>query len=179
MTLNRKLGWICLAGFIGCIFLANYAIQHWGTVPFPGGPHTVTIGPWTAPSGVLFVGLSFSLRDGAQLALGKWKIAAAIVVGAALSYLVAPSLAWASGCAFLLGEGLDWAVYTPLAERGKWTWGVVLSNTVGSLVDSVVFLWLAFHSLDFLWGQFWLKTLMILPALIVIAPFRLRRRAVA
>jgi uncharacterized PurR-regulated membrane protein YhhQ (DUF165 family) len=172
---NRILGFACLAGFIGCVFLANYAIENWGTVPFPGGPHTVTLLGLTAPSGVLVVGLSFSLRDGAQLALGRWWVLGAIVVGAALSYLVAPSLAWASGVAFLLGETFDWAVYTPLAERGRWTWALVLSNTVGSAVDSAVFLWLAFSSLEFFWGNFWLKALMILPALVVVVPFRIRR----
>jgi len=169
------LGWACLAGFIACIFLANYAIQHWGTLAFPGGPHTVTILGLTAPSGVLFVGLSFSLRDGAQMALGKWHILGAIVVGAGLSYVVAPSLAWASAAAFLLAEGFDWAVYTPLVERGKVTAAVVASNTVGAAVDTLVFLWIAFESLDFFWGQFWLKLLMTVPALVVVVPIRLRR----
>jgi len=173
--MRRTIGWSCLAGFIACIFLANYAITNWGTVPFPGGPHTVTILGLTAPSGVLVVGLSFSLRDGAQLALGKWWIAAAIVVGAGLSYMVAPSLALASGVAFLLSEGLDWAVYTPLADRGRWTLALILSNTVGSAIDSAVFLLLAFSSLQFFWGNFWLKALMILPAVAVLAPFRIHR----
>jgi queuosine precursor transporter len=176
---RRAIGYSCLAGFIACIFLANYSIQNWGTVPFPGGPHTVTIFGLTAPSGVLFVGLSFSLRDGAQMALGKWHILVAILLGAGLSYLVAPSLAWASGVAFLLGEGFDWAVYTPLVERGKTTAAIVASNTVGSAVDTAVFLWLAFSSLDFFWGQFWLKTLMIVPALLIVVPFRMRHRAVS
>lgn len=177
--MNRRIGYACLAGFIACIFLANYAIQHWGTISFPGGPHTVTILWWTAPSGVLFVGLSFSLRDGAQMALGKWHILAAILVGACLSYLVAPSLAWASGAAFLFGEGCDWAVYTPLVERGKVTAAVVASNTVGSAIDTLIFLWLAFHSLDFFWGQFWLKLLMVLPVLLIVVPIRVRRHRMA
>lgn len=176
---RRALGYVCLAGFIACIFLANYAIQHWGTLAFPGGPHTVTLLGLTAPSGVLFVGLSFSLRDGAQMALGRWHILAAIGVGAVLSYLVAPSLAWASAAAFLFGESFDWAVYTPLVERGKVTAAVVASNTVGAAVDTAIFLWLAFHSLDFFWGQFWLKLLMILPALAIVVPFRIRRKAMA
>lgn len=181
VTNNRTkwLGWICLAGFVGCIWLANFSITHWGEVPFPGGPHTVTIGPWTAPSGVLFVGLSLGLRDGAQQALGKWRILGAIVIGAGLSYLVAPSLAWASGLGFLIGEGGDWLIFTPLIERGKVTAAIVASNTVGSALDTTVFLWVAFNSLDFFWGQFWLKTLMILPALLVVVPIRWRRRVVS
>lgn len=182
---RTAVGLVFLAGFIACIFLANYAINHWGTAgPVPSAPHTVTILGLTAPSGVLVVGVSFTLRDLAQYTLGRWAILAAIIVGAALSYLVAPSLALASGTAFLLGEGCDWAVYTPLAERGKWIAGLAASNTVGSFIDSVVFLWLAFGSLDFLWGQFWLKAVMILPAVALLAPWRLRlyrerRRALA
>lgn len=176
--MNRKLiGWTCLSGFIGCIFLANYAIQHWGTVSFPGGPHTVTLLGLTAPSGVLLVGLSFSLRDGAQMALGKWWVLVAIVIGACLSYFVAPSLVWASGAAFLFGEGCDWAVYTPLIERRKMLSAIVASNTVGSAADTLIFLWLAFHSLTFFSGQFWLKMLMTIPAFIVVVPFRMRRAA--
>lgn len=174
--MKRSLGIAALAGFIACIFLANYAITHWGTVPFPGGPHTVTILGLTGPSGVLVVGLSFTLRDVAQMALGRWWILAAILVGAALSFLVAPSLAFASGVAFLFGEGCDWAVYTPLAERGQWTAGLVLSNTVGSAIDTLLFLWLAFGSLHFFGGQFALKALMTVPAVLILVPFRVRAR---
>lgn len=178
MTTRRSFGFACLAGFIACVWLANFAISHWGDVAFPGGPHTVTLLGLTAPSGVLVVGFSFSLRDGAQWALGKWWVAGGIVVGALLSALTADaSIALASGLAFFIAEACDFGVYTPLAERGRWAWGVALSNTVGSLVDSVVFLWVAFGwaSLgDFLKGQFILKALITLPVLLAMAPWRLR-----
>jgi queuosine precursor transporter len=51
---------------------------------------------------------------------------------------------------------------------------VVLSSFVGLVVDSMVFLWLAFGSLDFLAGQILGKTWMVLLAI----PFvvYLRRR---
>lgn len=175
-TQRTTLGVACLAMFVGCVLLANYSIEHWGDVPFPGGPHTVTLLGLTAPSGVLFVGLSFTMRDGAQLALGRWAVLGAIAVGAGLSALVAsPELALGSALAFLAGETADWSVYTPLAERGRWLEGVALSNTLGSLIDSVVFLLVAFGSLEFLKGQFVLKALMTLPFLLVLAPLRLRR----
>lgn len=174
----RIVGLACLAGFIACIFVANYAITHWGDVEFPGGPHTVTLLGFTAPSGVLVVGLSFSFRDGAQLALGRWAILAAIVAGALLSYLVAPSLAFASGAAFLFGEGCDWALYTPLAERGRYVAALTASNTVGALVDSVVFLWLAFGSLEFLAGQVVGKLEMTVLAVLVLSVWRTRCRPV-
>lgn len=163
------------AGFIACIFLANYSVQHWGTLAYPTGPHTITVLGLTAPSGVLFVGLSFSLRDGAQMALGKWWILVAILTGACLSYLIAPSLALASGAAFLFGEGCDWLAYTPLIERGKLVTAIIVSNTFGSAVDTLIFLWLAFSSLTFFWGQFWLKLLMTIPALLIIIPIRYQR----
>lgn len=172
----KKLGLLALGGFMACIVLANYAITHWGRIAFPGGPHMVTLLGWTGPSGLLFVGLSFTCRDVAQLALGRWAILAAIGVGAVLSFFVAPSLAWASAAAFFVSETADWIVYTPLAERGRWGLALLLSNTVGSAVDTLVFLWLAFHSLAFFEGQFVIKALMVAPAILVLMPFRFRQR---
>ena len=63
--------------------------------------------------------------------------------------------------AFLLSEFADLAVYTPLARRRLIT-AVVLSSMAGLVVDSVVFLWLAFGSLDFLAGQVVGKAWMVL-----------------
>ena len=177
--MKRTLGIAALIGFLACIVLANHATQHWGDEAFPGGPHMVTLLGYVGPSGVLFAGLSFGLRDAAQMAFGRWPVLAVIVLGAGLSYFVAPSLALASGVAFLLSESFDWAVYTPLAERGRYGLAVLLSNTVGSAVDTLLFLWIAFGSLAFFEGQFVLKALMVLPALLVMAPFRMRRLALA
>lgn len=53
---------------------------------------------------------------------------------------------------FLVSESADFAVYTPLEERG-WLAAVVASNVVGTIVDSALVLWLAFGSLTFLKGQ--------------------------
>ena len=49
-------------------------------------------------------------------------------------------------------ELADFAVYTPLRERHL-TLATVLSGLVGSIVDSVIFLSLAFGSLDFIVGH--------------------------
>jgi uncharacterized PurR-regulated membrane protein YhhQ (DUF165 family) len=79
-----------------------------------------------------------------------------------LSAAVAPpSLVVASGVAFLLSEFADLAVYTPLARRRLVT-AVVVSSLVGLAVDSVIFLWLAFGSLDFVLGQIVGKAWMVL-----------------
>jgi uncharacterized PurR-regulated membrane protein YhhQ (DUF165 family) len=72
-----------------------------------------------------------------------------------------PSLVLASGVAFLISEFADLSVYTPLARRRLVT-AVVVSSLVGLVVDSIVFLWLAFGSLEFLSGQIVGKAWMVL-----------------
>lgn len=168
MTKPRSLALVALGVYVASIPLANYAITHWGDVSFAGGPHTVPVGfGYVAPSGVLFIGVALVARDVVQRAAGQWVTLAAILVGAALSYLIAPSLAWASAVAFLLGELADFAVYTPLARRQLYA-AVLASGLVGALVDSLVFLQLAFHSTRF-WqgntlGKAWMS-LLVLPVL--------------
>jgi hypothetical protein len=127
---------------------------------------------YRAPSGVLWIGVAFTLRDVVQSLLGKWATILAILVGAALSYAVAPSLAFASASAFLVSEALDFVVYTPLVDRGRVVAAVALSNTVGLLIDTFVFLQLAFHSLDFWQGQVIGKGWMTILALVIIVPAR-------
>lgn len=177
--MKRRAGFVFLVAFVACVWAANYAIAHWGNAPaFPGGPHTVTLLGLTAPSGVLIVGLSFTFRDLAQWALGRWWVVVGLAAGAILAALTAsPGLAAASCVAFGFSETLDWLVYTPLADRGQWLAGLTVSNTVGSAVDSLLFLavafgWSSLHA--FFWPQFWLKALMTLPAIAVLAPWRIR-----
>lgn len=161
-----------LAGYIGTIFAANWAIATFGFVPVGFG--------LMAPAGVYFVGISFTFRDLAQERIGRRGIAVAIVVGALLSALVSPQFALASGAAFLLSELADFAVYTPLRERG-WLLAVAASNAVGLVVDSALFLLLAFGSLEFLSGQIVGKAWMTLFAVALLGGVRhavsQRRRA--
>ena len=135
---------LVLACYIATIFCANWAIETFGLVPVGFG--------LMAPAGVYFVGLAFTFRDLAHDLAGRKPIIVAILIGALLSALVSPTFAVASGAAFLLSESADYAVYAPLRRRG-WLRAVALSNVVGLMVDSALFLWLAFGSLDFLAGQ--------------------------
>lgn len=140
--------------FLGCVPFANWLIQHVGTVCVPMGPCLVPVAPGVmAPSGVLVIGVALVLRDVVQRCLGfEWGLAA-IVAGTSLSFAIAPtSLVLASAAAFLLSELADLAVFTPLQRRGL-VLAVVVSSGVGLVVDSLVFLALAFGSLDFLAGQ--------------------------
>lgn len=163
-----RAGLVAALGFVGTVFAANWAIQRWGLVPVGFG--------LMAPAGVYFVGLAFTLRDIVHRALGRWAVVGCILVGAALSYLIAPSFALASGVAFLASEMADLSVYEPLRARG-WLPAVVASNIVGTVVDSVLFLWIAFGSLAFLEGQIVGKLWMTALAVGVLALARRRRLA--
>ncbi|MFO7171193.1 MAG: VUT family protein [Chloroflexota bacterium] len=139
-----KLGIAALIGYILTIFAANLAISLVGIVPVGLG--------LMAPAGVYFAGLAFTLRDAVQETLGRRWTVVAILTGALISAALSAQLALASGVAFLVSELADFAVYTPLRRRA-WLAAVVASNTVGVMLDSALFLWLAFGSLDFLAGQ--------------------------
>lgn len=151
---TRPIGFAALAAFLLCIPFANWLIGNVGTVCVPNGPCLVPVLPGVmAPSGVLAAGAALVLRDVVQRCLGAGWGLGAIVVGSALSAILAPpALVAASALAFLLSEVVDFAVYTPL-QRRRLLLAVVLSSGVGLIVDSVVFLQLAFGSLDFLAGQ--------------------------
>jgi uncharacterized PurR-regulated membrane protein YhhQ (DUF165 family) len=154
---------------------ANWMIVNVGTVCTRDGPCLIPVAPGLmAPSGVLMVGVALVLRDLVQRRLGLIAAVAAILIGAGISGLVAPlALVTASAAAYLISEFADLAVYTPLQER-RFLAAVVASSIVGLIVDSIVFLWLAFGSLDFLAGQVVGKAWMVLLAV----PFilYLRRR---
>jgi queuosine precursor transporter len=144
---------ILFVAFLLTIPAANWLIGNVGTC-IPNGPCLLPVGfGLMAPSGVLMIGLALVLRDAVQSELGKGAAILAIVIGAALSTLLAPpALALASGAAFLLAESLDMMVYTPLRRRDL-ALAVMASGVVGAVADSMVFLYLAFGSLEFLTGQ--------------------------
>jgi queuosine precursor transporter len=120
------------------------------------------------------VGIALVLRDLMQRRLGAGISALAILFGTAISALLAPpSLVLASGVAFLLSEFADLAIYTPLARR-RLVAAVVASSFVGLVVDSIVFLWLAFGSLEFIAGQIVGKAWMVLLSIPLVAWLRRR-----
>lgn len=168
-------GGIFLVLFCLTIPAANWMIGHVGTVCVADGPCLVPVAPGVmAPSGVLMIGAALVLRDLVQRRLGVGFGVGAILVGAVISAAIAPpTLVIASATAFLLSEFADFAVYTPLARR-RLVLAVFASSVVGLVVDSVVFLWLAFGSLQFLEGQIIGKAWMVLLALPLIAYIRRR-----
>ena len=168
-------GYIFLVLFCLTIPAANWLIGNAGTVCVPNGPCLVPVAPGVmAPSGVLMIGLALVLRDLVQRRLGVEFGIGAIIVGAAISAgLAPPSLVVASAAAFLLSEFADFALYTPLARR-RLVAAVFASSVVGLVVDSIVFLWLAFGSLEFLIGQIIGKLWMVLLAIPFVVYMRRR-----
>jgi uncharacterized PurR-regulated membrane protein YhhQ (DUF165 family) len=172
---RKREGLLFLAAFAACIPLANWMIGNVGTFCIPQGPCVIPVAPGIdAPSGVLMVGAALVLRDLVQRRLGlRWAVAA-IIAGAALSaFLAPPALVVASAAAFLVSEMADLAVYTPL-QRRRLVLAVFASAAVGLFIDSVVFLYLAFGSLDFLAGQILGKLWMTVLAVPFIAWLRQR-----
>ena len=163
---SRHLGFVYFIAFIGCIPSANWLIGNIGTSCTAQGPCLIPVGfDLMAPSGVLMVGLGFVLRDLVQRHLGKMWSLIAIALGAAVSALLVPApLVIASASAFILSELADFAVYTPLQKR-RLVLAVLASSVVGIIIDSMLFLWLAFGSLDFLTGQIIGKMWMVILAL--------------
>lgn len=158
---------LLLAGtFLATIPAANWLIGHVGEC-VPHGPCLVPVAPGImAPSGVLVIGAALVLRALLQEAAGRSWVLACVVLGSALSAFIAPpGLALASGVAFLASELADWAVYSPLRRRGLHL-ALVLAGLTGAVVDSALFLGLAFGSMDFMAGQvigkLW-ATLAVLP----------------
>ncbi len=168
----RTIGLIAIVAYVLTVVAANWAIDEFGTVSVGFG--------LTAPAGVYFAGLAFTLRDITHDTLGRWYVLGGILVGSVISLVQSDnatipggvtSIAVASAAAFLLSETFDFAVYTPLRER-HWIGAVAASNVVGLIADSVLFLWLAFGSLEFLAGQIVGKGWMTVAAVIVLMFWR-------
>lgn len=177
MSPSRRLseGLLFLALFALTIPAANWLIGNVGTKCVPDGPCLIPVAPGVmAPSGVIMIGLALVLRDLVQRRLGLRAAVVAILGGTALSALIAPpSLVLASAVAFLVAELADLAVFTPLQRRGL-VLAVLASSMVGLVVDSMLFLQLAFGSLQYLEGQVIGKAWMVLLVLPFVAWIRRR-----
>jgi len=103
----------------------------------------VALGPLFVPAGSFLIGVTFILRDFVQRAVGRRNtyiaIASAMVLSAITSYLLGDTMwiVFASALTFLVSETTDTEIYTrlklSLAKR------VLFSGTVGSIIDSVLF----------------------------------------
>jgi len=133
---------------------ANWMISNVGTMCIPDGPCLIPVGfGLMAPSGVLLIGVALVLRDFVHEQFGAKFALFAVLIGAAISLSVSPAaIAIASAAAFLFSELADWAVYSRLRARGM-ALAVLASGLVGSVIDSVLFVFIAFGGFDFAAGN--------------------------
>lgn len=152
---------IWLLAYIATIVGANLALKTFGILEVPYWGLMI-------PAGTLFAGLALTFRDMTHESLGRGACVLAIAVGACISYAVedVQKIALASFIAFGCSELLDMAIYEPL--RGRWLVAVIISNAFGLILDSILFLWLAFGSLDFLEGQIAGKAFMTAVAVVLL-----------
>lgn len=134
---------IALAGaaYIGAIVTANVLTARFGPIPVLPGIE--------ATAGTIAAGLALGARDLLQDAAGPSRrtrlavVLTAVTIGAAISWTMStPDLAVASTVAVTLAELADFAVYSPLRARSR-ALAVGASNTVGALLDTMIFLTLA------------------------------------
>ncbi len=160
--MNRQRTSLALAvAFVATVYGANWALDTFGFVDLVG-PGVVMV-----PAGVYFAGFAFGIRDALHEVGGRAWVLGSIAAGAGLAWTVEPNFAVASGAAFGLAELADYGVYAPLRRR-NWAAAVVASNIVGAVVDSLLFLSIAFSTtagwLELTYG----KALMIAPSVAVV-----------
>lgn len=117
--------------FIALVVVSNWLTARYGLVY------------GIATAGTVTAGLVLLVRDWVHEAGGLRWVFGSIAAGAGLSAAMAgPALGLASGVAFAVSELADLAIYTPLRRSGRLR-AAAVSNAIGSVVDSVLFLWLA------------------------------------
>lgn len=131
------------------------------------------------PAGTLFVGIGLTFRDLVHDRYGACGVAAGIIAGAGLSAVFAsPRIAVACVVAFTISEALDTLVYTRLRHRTR-TGAVAASNMAGLVVDSVLFVPLAFGGFAALPGQITGKAVATILTLAALHTTQRRRRRTA
>lgn len=150
---------------------ANYTLLHFGTSCPVGEPCVIPVWFYPviyAPSGVLFAGAAFVFRDILQRLSSLWLSLVAVLCGTVISYVyVNPELAIAGSTAYFLSEITDTCVYTYL-QKHNLILAIFVSACAGLVVDSIVFLHMAFHSYQFLTGQIIGKLLVVILCIPVI-----------
>ena len=163
---------ICFSLFILTIPAANYMLLHVGTICNPNSPCIIPV--WFspliyAPSGVVFAGLAFVLRDILQRLSSLSISLLAVILGTIINYIyLDPILAIAGATAYALSEITDTYIYSYL-QKYNLLIAILISSSAGLLIDSLIFLHLAFHSFNFLAGQIIGKLLMVLISIPIVA----------
>jgi uncharacterized PurR-regulated membrane protein YhhQ (DUF165 family) len=127
--MKLRFPFVATISYIAFIVLLNTAIVYWPPIHVFSQP----ISPADA-----FVGCIYLVRDFAQREIRHY-VFIAMMIGAALSFFLAShAIAMASVSAFIVGELIDWAIYTytkkPLSQR------LMYSALMSAPMDTVIFL---------------------------------------
>ncbi|MFC5059837.1 VUT family protein [Saccharothrix xinjiangensis] len=155
-------------GYLLLLVAANIASAHWPPLSFGG---------LLVPAGTVFAGACLTARDLLHEALGPPGVVVGILAGTAVSAaLASPRIALACVVAFTVSEALDTLVYARLRHRGR-LGAVAGSNAAGVVVDSLLFVPLAFGGPAAVPGQIAGKAVATLLSLTVLYATGAARRA--
>jgi uncharacterized PurR-regulated membrane protein YhhQ (DUF165 family) len=141
---HRKLGiGIAVAAMAAVVVLSNVLVQH----PFDvtlGRLHLADLLTW----GAFSYPLTFLVTDTTNRLLGPRVARRVVYVGFAVAIVLSawfstPRIALASGSAFLAGQLIDIGIFNALRSRAWWK-APAFSSLIGSLIDTLVFFFLAF-----------------------------------
>jgi uncharacterized PurR-regulated membrane protein YhhQ (DUF165 family) len=119
--------------YLAGILSANLLV-HWFGI--------IQIGWLMFPAGAVMIGLTFSFRDMVQRDHGKWWCWLWMITASGITFFFNQNIAVASMSAFLISEGVDWAIFTWLP--GSFRKRLIVSNLFGTPLDSFVFVVFAF-----------------------------------
>lgn len=157
---------IGVAAMTVIVAASNYLVQ------FPVN-EWITWGAFTYP-------IAFLVTDLTNRAFGPARARQVVYAGFVLAVvlsiaLATPRIALASGTAFLVAQLLDVRIFDRLQRRGGWWTAPLVSSSVGSAVDTVLFFSIAFAGTAVPWvtlglGDYAVKLVLALSMLI---PFRM------
>ncbi|MGD1879306.1 MAG: queuosine precursor transporter [Kiloniellaceae bacterium] len=160
-----------VAAMAAVVVLSNYAVQFPVFIEGYRTEDWLTWGAFTYP-------IAFLVTDLTNRTLGpkaaRLVIAAGFVLAVVLSLFVDPRIAIASGSAFLTAQLLDVSIFNRL-RRARWWKAPLVSSTLSSIVDTLLFFSIAFAGTGLPWhqwalGDFGAKMAM---AAVMLIPFRL------
>jgi uncharacterized PurR-regulated membrane protein YhhQ (DUF165 family) len=154
--------WIVALLYVISIMLGNFFIIWFGLFELDVFNYQFLI-----PAGAVWIGLTFSFRDLTQKCWGKNRVWYFMILSTIITGLFSGKVALASMCAFLLGESMDWFVYTVTKKDLKWR--IIYSNLFSTPIDTAVFVtWIFGFNINAILCQFiikYLSGLLTIPAI--------------
>jgi queuosine precursor transporter len=147
LTIKRYPKASLCVGYAGVSIAVNLTISWWPP------QHVLGI---EIPPGLLLVGAIFVMRDYTQRAIGNWVIPLTLLAAALTYFFIGEKVGLASGTAFAVSEGIDWALFKWLKRDLKDR--ILISSAIATPFDGLIFLsWMGWLDPWHFWDQqlFW------------------------